>query len=334
MTKEIPKVGYLKYQGKAVQEGIIDAKIAGEALISLNNTLSRTISVRYPFLSNIDLPTPVVIQKGSWEALIPDSIEAWIKTGIGVTSITYLTTAVKKLAENGFKDKKISDLFRGALEGLLWLVRLAKHLGTSAKKKFENLTWRNGNEEVGIKNEKNKIFWIPVWVIDVYEHTSENLLIGMIKAVEDERVLSIGVKINDDFEEVEVVKSEKSFFIVDTDVLFPELKHNQQVSLEGYVTRGTETSNSIGFRYMDHILTCYPSSGNIKRFKNNLFSRCNIVGTISRLDKFGGTNDPKPKIIFDDLTAIDTKQVELPLDSKEEETPVGGGGSLETRSHP
>tara|TARA_B110001469_G_scaffold123881_1_gene136595 strand:- start:1416 stop:2408 length:993 start_codon:yes stop_codon:yes gene_type:complete len=321
MTQEINKIGYLKYHGESVEKGMIDARSAGEALLSLNNSLSHTISIRYPFLSDVDVSTPVIIQKGSWEALIPDTIEAWFKAGAGVVITTYMTTVAKRLADNGFKDKTLTDVLKDGLEAIYWLIKVAKHFGTSSKKKLENLSWNSDNTEVGLRNEKDEVLWIPTWAIRIYELTSESLLIGMIKAIEFDRGLKLGVKVGDVFEEVEVEEREKSYFITEQDeneVLFPELAHGEHVTIEGYVTRGTETSNSIGFRYHDHILTCYPSSGNIKRFKNNLFLRCNIHGTVTRSDKYGGTNNPRPKILFDDLIALDSKPLELSLEENQE----------------
>ena len=215
MTEEINKIGYLKYHGEAVQHGLIDARSAGEALLSLNGALTHTISIRYPFLSDLDVSTPVIIQEGSWEALIPDTIEAWIKTGAGVAITTYLTTVAKKLAENGFKDKTLSDVLKDGLEAILWLIKIAKHFGTSAKKKLENLKWNREGTEVGIKNELGDVLWVPVWAVRIYELTSEALLVGMIKAIEVERELKIGVKIGDSFEEVDVEEKEKKFFIAE-----------------------------------------------------------------------------------------------------------------------
>lgn len=310
-------IGYLKYSGSSVEEGIIDARSAGEALLSFNDSLNHLISVRYPFLSDIDVQTPILIRKGSWEALIPDIIETWIKVGAGLAYTTYLTTASKKLAENGFKDKTISSIFKDGLSALMWLVKLAKHLGSSTKQKLENLRWRNHGEEVGIPNEAGEFLWVPVWVINAYELTPESLFIGMINAVDDEKILAIGVQSNDGYDEVVVDKEDKLFFISDKEeieTLFSELEHDKTVQLEGYVTRGTETSNSIGFRYKDHILTCHPRDGNIKRFKKCLFLRSKIYGTISRADKFGGTKDPRPKIIFDDLKEWGQPTDQLPLE--------------------
>ena len=77
------------------------------------------------------------------------------------------------------------------------------------------------------------------------------------------------------------------------------------------VTRGNETANSIGFKYHEHILTCYPRTGNIVPFKRHLFLRCRITGEISRAEEHGGTSDPRPKIIFDDLQIIELEEQPL-----------------------
>jgi len=73
----------------------------------------------------------------------------------------------------------------------------------------------------------------------------------------------------------------------------------------GIVTRGNERTNSIGFLYNEHVLTCYPRHGSIVRFKPHMFLRCRIVGEITRLnDETGESDEPRPKIIFDDLILL------------------------------
>jgi hypothetical protein len=86
-------------------------------------------------------------------------------------------------------------------------------------------------------------------------------------------------------------------------VLFPELKHGMNVVLDGEVTRGNETTNSIGFRYNDHILTAYPKTGSVVRYKSTLFLKAKIFGTISRVDELGKIAANRPKIIFDDIVS-------------------------------
>ena len=83
-----------------------------------------------------------------------------------------------------------------------------------------------------------------------------------------------------------------------TEIEGPELEHGQNVVLQGEVTRGNEMSNTMGFSYQGHILTCYPESGSIVHFKPSLFLQCRIYGSITRLDEKGYLNSKKPKIIF------------------------------------
>jgi hypothetical protein len=95
--------------------------------------------------------------------------------------------------------------------------------------------------------------------------------------------------------------------------LFPELEHGQPVELEGSTTRGNENSNNIGFRYKDHILTCYPKSGSIVNYKNALFEKCKIVGLISREDKYGNISLRRPNIIFHELVPLEQDSKTLSL---------------------
>lgn len=314
MESNQPSIGYLKYCGKAVESGVIDALSAGESLISFSRTVNHLASVKYPFLSDVEINTPVMIKKGSWLALIPDDIETIAKAGSGIVATAYFSTVAKKLAENGFKDKTLTDVLKDGLKACIWLVRLAIHVKDSSKRKFENLSWRKENQEIGVTNDEGKMLWVPECVIRVHELTPEYLLQGMVKAIQENRTLAIGVEDGNDSDVIEVTEKEKGYFIPETeetDVLFPELEHGATVELQGYVTRGTQTSNSIGFRYDDHILTCHPREGSITRFKKCLFLKCKILGEITRAEKNGGTNDPRPKIIFDTISVLTDDQGEL-----------------------
>jgi len=71
------------------------------------------------------------------------------------------------------------------------------------------------------------------------------------------------------------------------------------------VTRGNENTNSLGVQYKDHVLSCRPRKGSVVRFKPGIFVKCKLKGSISREDKFGGHNDPRPKIIVDDVIPLE-----------------------------
>jgi len=227
------KSAYFKYSGNAVQEGIIDSKVAGEALLGFSKSLKHIVKVQHPYLEDLEIHTPVKIQKGSWEALIPNSIEAWLTTAIGVSATAYCVKVAQKLAENGFKDKTLTDVVKDAAKALIWTIRLSKHLGTTAKKRFENVKWRNNNEEAGITNEQRQILWIPVYILKIYHRIPESFYKGLIKGVDHNRTLKIGNYEGDYLDEVEVSHRDKSIFVDevedDTEFVFPELEHGDNV---------------------------------------------------------------------------------------------------------
>jgi len=134
----------------------------------------------------------------------------------------------------------------------------------------------------------------------------------MASVIEIERSLTVGLNEEGKIVEVTITGSEKSIFFADEDEtgepLFPELKHGQHVKLYGVVTRGNERTNSIGFLYKEHVLTCYPKQGSIVRFKPHLFLECLIVGVITRKEtETDEPTEPRPKIIFDELVLIDSE---------------------------
>ena len=108
--------------------------------------------------------------------------------------MAYLTTAATKLAENDFKEKGIKDIFKSAMSGLQWLIKIGKHLGTFEQRKLTGVKWRNNNEEVGIPNSKGEIIYVQRWHFELYINCPISLLSDIVSIVELERNLVIGVK--------------------------------------------------------------------------------------------------------------------------------------------
>jgi hypothetical protein len=302
-------LGYIKYDGDLVADGIIDARVAAAALEGFDSAIRYFVVQERPELATTEFPIPVRIRNGSWTALIPSTIGEWITAGAGIALTAYLTTAATKLAEHDFKDIGVRDLFTKALKGVQWFIKIGKHLGTLTERRLTNLRWRENNTEVGVPNEHGVYLFVPREFFEAFLKAPSGLLSRVVKIVETERILLVGRNEAGQIDEVSVTSREKHIFYTSeeepTQTLFPELAHGQPVTLDGIVTRGNETANSIGFRYSEHILTCYPRIGSVVRFKPHLFLRCIIVGQVSRADGHGGTSDPRPKIIFDDLSTIE-----------------------------
>lgn len=304
-------VGYLKYSGNSVEGGYLDARKAAKALVSFDEAVRFFVKEDLSELSNSDFEIPVRIQRGSWEALIPDTVGKWVIASTGVAATTYITTAAKKLAENDFKDVSITKAFQKALVCIQWFIKIGKHLGTVTQKRFVNIRWQNDNKEVGIPNNNNEYLFVPSGMVNLFVVCKPEIIEGLADLIEEDRELVIGVYDAGKMLETSVGIEHKHIFAPPKDVeeiLFPELEHGQNVELEGDVTRGNENSNTLGFRYNDHILTCYPSNGSIVKFKNALFLRSKVRGQISRSDKFGNITEPRPKIIFYDITPVEEDQ--------------------------
>ncbi|MHB9029620.1 MAG: hypothetical protein ACYC9O_12705, partial [Candidatus Latescibacterota bacterium] len=238
---------------------------------------------------------------------LPENLEQLLFGIIKIGISAYIGAAAIKMAQSDFKDIGLKDIFRRSLQGIQWFIRIAEHLGETAMKKFEHVKWRNDNMEIGIPNKEGMYLFVPKEYLDWYVQAPRLLLADLAEVVSAGRQLKIAVFHTDQVETVSITQKDRHVFYQkeeDGDIIFPELKHGQHVELEGSVTKGNENANSIGFNHREHILICYPSTGSIVRFKSALFLKCSISGTISRLDKFGGTNDPRPKIIFDNLVPL------------------------------
>jgi hypothetical protein len=315
-------IGFLRYEGKLVEGGLLDAKSAARALNGFDSSLRHFVSVQRPLLATLDLPIPVKIDEGSWMASIPEAIGIWILSQLAIGSSSYSKTAGQKLAENDFKDAGLKDAFKGALKSIQWLFRLGIHLGhLDIKKVTEGLKW--DEDSVGIPNAKGEFLNIPKSELKQLAECPPHLLADVASVIEVERSLVIGVKENGKIETVRVEDRERYIFYTPssrTEVLFPELTHGLDVVLDGVVTRGNKGSNNLGFFYKGHVLNCKPSSGTIVRFKRHLFLQCQITGKITRADKKGNPTELRPQIVFSDLNILsETEQPELPLDLDDEE---------------
>jgi hypothetical protein len=168
--------------------------------------------------------------------------------------------------------------------------------------------WRKDNTEVGLPNEDGEYLYVPVEYFEIYVECPTKLLSDIASVIEPERQLKIGVNEDGKFEEVSVTEKDKHIFYLDepedNKILFPDLVHGARVELDGVVTRENGVTNSIGFRYNDHILQCHPSEGSVIRYKPHLFLPCKIIGTVNRETDEGTFDEPRPKIVFDDLVIL------------------------------
>lgn len=313
-------LGYLKYSGKAVEGGFLDTRKSSEALLGFDEILRYFVVNERPDLKNLDFEIPVRIEKGSWVAFIPQTIEQWIVTGTGLAFAAYVTSAATKIAQKDFKDVGLRDVFKNAIKSAQWVIRISSHIGIISKEKFDGakIKQNNGKILIDIPDAKGKMLEVPKKYFDVYTACPKKIFSKNTGLIEDQRTLELGVFDDGKEEKIFITKKEKHIFHDESDrenVLFPELKHGQQVSLEGYITRGNERSNTIGFEYNEHVLTCRPINGDIVQFKNKIishladhfFPKIKIVGNVDRVKQKNNLykEEDRPQIVFSDIIPLE-----------------------------
>lgn len=310
MEENEEKIGCLIYTGKLVEDGLLDARKSAQALLGFDETIRFFIMKQAPKLKQSDFEFPVRIKKGSWEIEIPATIVSWFQASAALTATAYAAKAAQKMAEHDFDDFGIKDLFKKSLVAIQWVIKIGKHLGDLTIKKFENVKFRDNNQTIGIPNSEGEILYIPLEYLEFYTSINPTILSKITELVEEERVLSIGYYEEGKLIEEKVTRKYRNIFTNEEkdeeEILFPELRHGDKVSLEGEVTRGNEMSNTIGFSYKGHILTAIPEQGSIVRFKPSLFLKCRIHGEITRLDDKGHLGAKRPKILFTHMEPLES----------------------------
>lgn len=95
----------IKYEGKLVEDGFLDARKAGEALWGIDESLRYFIYQEEPQVQKIEFEIPVRIQKGSWEALFPSNLdEVLIKTVLAWGAGKYFGQALSEMGKNDFQN--------------------------------------------------------------------------------------------------------------------------------------------------------------------------------------------------------------------------------------
>lgn len=303
-------LGFVKYEGELVEDGLMDARKQAQALLGVDSAIRYFVGKQAPQFKNLEYEIPVQVRKGSWELLIPETVAGWVQAGLGVVATGYFTKAAQKMAEKDFENIGVKELFSKSIEAIKWFARIGKHMGDLSIRSFENVRFSDDNALIGICNAKGEYLYVPKSHLDFYVASNSNLLELLALNIEEGRELTIGTELENELDTVSITIRDKYIFCTDEDeqdedVLFPEMVHGDTVVLEGEVTRENKTSNSMGFKYQDHILTAYPESGSIVPYKRLLFLRCQLYATVSRLNEKGRVGARRPKLYFSHIEPLE-----------------------------
>jgi len=315
-------LAHIKYKGKLVEDGYLDARKSAEILIGIDEIIRFFLFQENKDSVKLDIDIPIRVKKGSWMAILPPDLTVWILTAIGAGITTYGATALNTIAKNDFKDITSKDIAKKIVKGIKWTIEIIKHIKKKKVKQFPEakIELREGIQMVGIPNENGDLLYVPLEYLELYTKVPEKLLDKLTKQVEEERELEIDFSAenkgdkDDTGTPAKIGYGQKSLFYEekdDDDILFPELKHGMYVELEGYLTRGNEKTNTLGFEYEGHILTCIPYEGSIRSEKQTLFSNCRIKGYVDRLSKDGTFKEKRPIIRYMEIENDDEEKPSL-----------------------
>lgn len=305
-------IGYLKYSGKSVEDGFLDARKSAEALLGFDDILRYFLLKEDPSLKDIEFEIPVRVEKGSWIAVIG-----------GILLTAYFTKAAQEAATKGFLNtatvKDAEMIARGALKAAQWTIKIGSHVGSLAVREFKTGLVSMEDQEIEILNENKESLRVPKRYLDIYKECPQKLFSKNAGVIEADRTLELGVFDGEIVERVCISEKQKSIYYTknddgDSGAVLPELKHGQFVELEGVITRVTESTNTIGFDYQGHTLTCKPEEKRLASFKDKIISKkddhvlpkIKIIGRVDRNTEDGQFKDKRPWIIFSDIVTLES----------------------------
>lgn len=306
-NQKYEEIGFIKYSGENLAAGIIDAGSAGSALVGLDDSIRFFNMQQSRDFASLQYDVPVQTRAGSWEAVLL----AGAAFG-GAFALSYAKKAGEKLAENDFKDVGLKDALSKSMSALQSLAKLIKHTRRPHGWDIYRVEPTMESDFVIVKNGTGEELRIPMEFYRWYQQMSPRLLAKMTSVIRRDRVLTIGSIHNEKVETVTITESEKKLFDnleideVEEEVLFPELIHGTNVSLEGRLIRGSEASNSVGLEYIGHVINCVPSIGSVRQYKSALFLRCRVEGRITRHSKNRFIAERRPTLIVERVIPLET----------------------------
>lgn len=300
------ELGFVKYSGETLVNGVIDAGSAGSALVGLDEAVRFFNSRQSPDLASLQYEIPVQTRTGSWEAVVV----AGAAVG-GAFALGYAKKAGEKLAENDFKDIGLKDVLKKSMLAIQTLAKLIKHSRRPRGWDRVRIEPSMGVETVLVANDRGDELAVPLEYFRWYQQLPPRLLARMTTVIRTDRTLTIGVVRPTGVDEVTIVADEKPLFDqaqedeFEEDTLFPELVHGASAYLEGRLIRGSEASNSFGLEYKGHVINCVPAHGSVRQYKPALFLRCKVEGRITRHAKNRFVPDRRPTLIVERVIPLE-----------------------------
>lgn len=307
MSYEKESVGYLRYSGDAIEDGVFDMRKAGDALIGFDRILRHFIVVQNPEMKKIDFELPVKIEEGSWNA----------KVIIGTALVSGFAGKMGYLAaEDAYPIVK--SYMQTAMFNAQKVIETKKHMkeiGVDKVKKTQEQRLEEHN--ILLENEEKEILLVSKEEYLNYIGCPEDIFAQNVEIVDFDTFLEIGVYQSDGkISTVSITQKDRHIFTSKKEKPLPlfQLAHGEIVTLRGKVGSliEKESHRSMKFLYIDpytekeYTIEC--TGNNITQFKNSIisprtedfFQDVDIKGQVDRIDGNG-----KPKKISIQIITIE-----------------------------
>lgn len=306
--------GFIRVDGDDIIAGQIDIQTARAILDGTQSTFDYLLKKEDSSLAKIkNINYPITTREGCWELLVPfGAYVAGAASGAFTTGLNaYAKTTGTKLAEKQFTQKENRELFESAFKKLEVVIKISQHLGVIDRKTPLDIKLVDyKSKKILLKNQHGNVLSITTDELDIFRECPEKLLRSLASVVTDYRTVSIGYMKDGKIHESVIDRDTKEIFAPEDDPqipVLPELLNGEYRTLRGYVSRGNQITNTIGFQYNGHVVTCEPNDKLISGYLNAHYKTCEITGLIVRTSNAEvalGKRD-RPKIIFDNLTVIE-----------------------------
>lgn len=247
---------------------------------------------------------PIKINTGSWEtAIIDNPLTSALIAGASIFAGSYLKKAGEKIAENDFKDFSFKKIIERSMHALVEYVKIKKQGITIDDIENSKKFVKNGIIIAIITLPNGECIEIENSYLEWYKQMPPTLLQKITYIIEEERRLELGVVFDGKLIKETINENEAGIFNSITitneeEIILPLLVHNNRYKLKGYLSRGNQSSNSLGFRYAGYTLNCHPETGDVVQFKDSLFKTCIIDCYVNRNTKTNLKLDRKPTLII------------------------------------
>lgn len=300
-------VGYISYEWEGTPSGVIDAYAGGEALLGIDEAVRFFNRQQIRSLASSSYEIPVYTGEGSWLAVVMGVIG--LPVGTFITA--YTKKAAEKMAEKDFSNVGLSDIARKSMDALVRLVEVIKHLKKVPDWQATKVTWSDNALVAFIEANDGNVIAVPAEYLKWYRQIPRGTLKKLSTPISAGGKMVVASKQEDgsfhsvdvDHEYVYLLSGEDE--ANDDQFLFPELRHADEVELEGLVTRGNQSTNSIGFQFGGHILNCIPEAGNVRRYKAAMFLHCRVVATVNRHVGSLTKLDNRPTLIIQKIIPLE-----------------------------